>query len=756
MSYIHGLCVVLFLTLTGTLSAQYKWQPLTQNSSVTTIADGTLQLQLQKSDAPAVVILSNTFPALKGQHSLAVTFKIKLSGFKGRFSAESYPKDADSSTIYLGMLRYAGQSLPTKNEVWETRTITFASDATFNYRSYLLMGCKSVTYNIAFQGTGSVFLKDITLLVDGKPANFTDTLPVYPADKDHAFDHGSGFSSLPIADSLVLDHLTTLGKIWGFLKFYYPVVNTGNYQWDYELFRILPSVISAKNTVAANQVFLNWVQSYGPVPRTTPFLIDSTDVKQFPDLDWIRPELLGDSLALALRHIVYIKRPRSNYYITYNAALPDTTLLLYAHERSYPQMTYPNVPDAGFRYLTALRFWNQVQYFHAYRTLIPGYWGEELKTLIKRFVEAEDLSNLYAAHLQSYASLKTSHATLNVMDNPYLLQVYFAIFGSKHAPFRVRIIDQQAVVEKVFTLNKQLPDLQPGDIIEQINDMPFADYYSYFRSYIPASNTAATNRGIAEMLTGTNDNHINYRVNRNGHIFTVAITDFFEGEAGLEEYMNHLSRQEGLPGDYVSLKNNIVYINVANMSSQRDIFKKYAKNILGAKGVIIDLRGYSFDDALYDDTYFYPHRVPYWRQSHPDLTMPGLFRMNAGDSCGKENPDYYKGKLVVLVNERTQSKTESYAISLQQAPDVTVIGSTTAGADGCSLPPVSLPGNMQVFMEFSGIYYLPDGARTVQQTGIVPDIYIAPTIEGIKAGKDEQLEKAIEFLHNAPVKRPRT
>ena len=43
-----------------------------------------------------------------------------------------------------------------------------------------------------------------------------------------------------------------------------------------------------------------------------------------------------------------------------------------------------------------------------------------------------------------------------------------------------------------------------------------------------------------------------------------------------------------------------------------------------------------------------------------------------------------------------------------------------------------------------GIYY-PDGGET-QRIGIVPDIEVKPTIDGIRNGKDELLEKAIELI----------
>ena len=44
-----------------------------------------------------------------------------------------------------------------------------------------------------------------------------------------------------------------------------------------------------------------------------------------------------------------------------------------------------------------------------------------------------------------------------------------------------------------------------------------------------------------------------------------------------------------------------------------------------------------------------------------------------------------------------------------------------------------------------GVYY-PDGKET-QRIGIVPDIEIKPTIAGIRSGRDELLEKAIELIN---------
>ena len=77
-------------------------------------------------------------------------------------------------------------------------------------------------------------------------------------------------------------------------------------------------------------------------------------------------------------------------------------------------------------------------------------------------------------------------------------------------------------------------------------------------------------------------------------------------------------------------------------------------------------------------------------------------------------------------------------------PNSTVIGSTTAGADG-NVSQFYLPGGISTMISGIGVYY-PDGKET-QRIGILPDIELKPTIQGIEEGKDELLEKAIEIIN---------
>jgi C-terminal processing protease CtpA/Prc len=74
-------------------------------------------------------------------------------------------------------------------------------------------------------------------------------------------------------------------------------------------------------------------------------------------------------------------------------------------------------------------------------------------------------------------------------------------------------------------------------------------------------------------------------------------------------------------------------------------------------------------------------------------------------------------------------------------PGAIVIGSTTAGADG-NVSPIPLPGGLRTLISGIGVFY-PDKTPT-QQVGIIPNIEVKPTIEGIRAGRDERI-KARQF-----------
>jgi hypothetical protein len=170
------------------------------------------------------------------------------------------------------------------------------------------------------------------------------------------------------------------------------------------------------------------------------------------------------------------------------------------------------------------------------------------------------------------------------------------------------------------------------------------------------------------------------------------------------------------------------------------------KALEGSRGLIIDDRRYPSDFPIYDIAAKLNGEItPFSKVTLPSMQYPGTFILGTTLSVGRKNNSYYKGKIMILVNEQTQSSGEFHAMAFRTAPGAKVIGSTTAGADGNVTNSIYLPGG--IYTRFSGIgIWYPDGTET-QRVGIIPDVEVKRTIRGIAEGRDELVEKAIELIN---------
>lgn len=158
----------------------------------------------------------------------------------------------------------------------------------------------------------------------------------------------------------------------------------------------------------------------------------------------------------------------------------------------------------------------------------------------------------------------------------------------------------------------------------------------------------------------------------------------------------------------------------------------------GTKGIIIDMRCYPSEPMPFTFVpYIKTGDAPFVKFAHGDVNNPGLFVVIEPLKIKPQNE--YKGKVVVIVNEETLSQAEYTTMAFQSSPNVIVIGSSTAGADG-DVSAITLPGGISTMISGLGVLY-PDGTVT-QRKGVKIDEEIHPTIAGIKAGRDELLERA--------------
>jgi C-terminal processing protease CtpA/Prc len=105
----------------------------------------------------------------------------------------------------------------------------------------------------------------------------------------------------------------------------------------------------------------------------------------------------------------------------------------------------------------------------------------------------------------------------------------------------------------------------------------------------------------------------------------------------------------------------------------------------------------------------------------------------------------YRGKTVLLIDERTVSQAEHTGLFFRAANGTIFIGSPTAGADG-EITTLSVPGGMVIGFTGQSVSF-PD-RKQLQRAGSIADLMVKPTIKGIQDGKDEVLNKAIKWVLN--------
>src|SRR5690554_4507506 len=545
-------------------------------------------------------------------------------------------------------------------------------------------------------------------------------------DLDSLYNQGSNIV-FPELTTEVIENLNVLGKIWGYLKYRHPAITSGKYNWDYELFGFLPEYLKVNDNKERDALLLAWINSYGDIPECINCATEDKESYIKPDFEWITSSGFSPELEARLMFINENRAQGNQHYVKLNKYVGNVKL---QNEDLYEEMNYP---DAGFRLLSLYRYWNIVQYFFPCKYMTDESWDDILKQYIPLLIHAEDQLSYELSILQLIAEADDSHGFYGKKGSKT-----FAWRGHKFPPLIVRFIENKLVITSflVSSFEKET-HFEIGDIVTHINGEEISDIIARKSKYYPASNEASRNRNISRDILRSNDSLIHLRIERIDSVFKKELKLI----SGREYFDIFKTKNEEERDSYKMLDNNIGYVTLDNIL-KKDV-SKIKKQFKNTRGIVIDIRNYPNSFVPFTlGSYFVSQKTPFVKFSSVDITNPGAFEWREGAMI-KSKLRTYKGKLIVLVNEITQSQAEYTAMAFRAGDNTTIVGSTTAGADG-NIFAIFLPGGIQTAISGLGVYY-PDGSPT-QRVGIVPDVEVHPTIQGIREGKDELLEKAIELI----------
>ncbi|GAA3936546.1 hypothetical protein GCM10022406_20950 [Hymenobacter algoricola] len=545
---------------------------------------------------------------------------------------------------------------------------------------------------------------------------------------DTAFQNGSRFRLSKLTPQQV-KNLTALGQVWGFLKYYHPAVAGGQYNWDAELFRLLPKVLASSNQQQRSETLSNWVTSLGPVAACAPCAAaPANPVRMAADLTWMEDKkLYSKALQRQLKHIQANRYQGKPYYVVPGGPGNPT----FPQEAPCAQQTYP---DAGLRILGLYRYWNVIQYYFPYKYAIGENWQQVLPEFLPRFIEATDALQYRLVALTLFARIHDTHAT--VIPDPLLT----AYAGEYAVAAALQFIGGQPVVVRVRKDGLVVrPPLEPGDIIQQVDGVSVGALLKQRLPRAAGSNPGAQLATIASGLLRGATPQVQLKILRANQPLTVMAPRFKLGtQPPVRPAVDDTT--------YRFLTPTVGYFTMASITKAK--LPAILKAFQQTKGIVVDMRNYPGEFVSYVlSTYFITQPTPFVKFTAFDPTYPGRFIEEPPMALPPDSTLTYAGQLVVLVNESTLSQAEFNAMALRSTPRCTILGSQTAGADG-DVSRIVLPGNLTTRMSGIGVYY-PDGRET-QRVGIVPDVEMRPTAQGMREGQDELLEKARQLIESKP------
>ena len=303
---------------------------------------------------------------------------------------------------------------------------------------------------------------------------------------DHQFDSGSGIV-LTDPSSIQVLNLVTLGRVWGFLKYHHPAITGGEHNWDYDLFRVLPKILAARDREQANDALLRWIDTLGPVPVCNPCVpAPAGELDLRPELAWIHDRgALGAALSQRLEFI-YANRSGDQFFVS---LAPGAGNALFDHEPSYPAVKFP---DAGYQLLALFRWWNIMQYWAPYRAAAGQDWNAVLAEFIPRVALAKDKEAYQLALFELTEKANDTHANLWSSLGVRLPT------GECALPVVLRFLEGKAVV---YRTNSTEGALKLGDVVNAISGVPVASLFEKVVRYYADSNEAARRRDVAQYLS---------------------------------------------------------------------------------------------------------------------------------------------------------------------------------------------------------------------------------------------------------------
>jgi C-terminal processing protease CtpA/Prc len=545
------------------------------------------------------------------------------------------------------------------------------------------------------------------------------------------------------------DRLVATGKLWIIVKYFHPALAyRADLDWDQALVEALPKIRAAQ-TVGEYEGAVRGMLRVLP-QNATPTVTGAG--QRF----WVHRGFVpehGDAAESPFYSAFLYKRgdaveevdvPMGGFSV--RVALSESAG---AGPASPPVLPAARTDAAAYpsterRILAAYKIWGVLHYFFAYRDLMDEDWDGLLVQFLPRMIAAKDALeyNLTIAEWLTHAA-----DTFTTPDSAVLTQY----FGEAPVGLRVRVVEKHVTVTEVLDDEAAKAGVKIGDVIKKVDGETLVDRFKREVQYVTASTPQRLSADVVERLLNGAD----------GSTALLTMEDFAGNrkEVTLKRSQQFTPLLKALPaGETVRLlRGGIGYVDLRRIKRDEvdGVFEKF-KN---APAILFDMRGVPADGAatqmigarLAADSEAASAIVTGPIVSFPDVPHEGVSGRSSSyfflETLANSGLVKYKGRTVMLVDECTINDGEGAGLIVEAANKTEFVGSPTAGAHSV-LTNFTVPGDVTI--SFSGEDIRHGNGGKLQRLGLQPNTTAVPTLTGIRTGKDEVLEKALDLVLPKP------
>jgi C-terminal processing protease CtpA/Prc len=532
-------------------------------------------------------------------------------------------------------------------------------------------------------------------------------------------------------EAVRLERLSAVIRLWGAIHYFHPYVASRAINWDEALFQAMKQLGAG---TSHEEFVLILSGMLAPLNDSDTRVLGANE-----------PEPV--SVACQCRRIVrsgYFGRTSPTYYADWETVRQSAPYVMGLSEeiRVAIRTAEPEagqsavfqrgdepydeeVPSREQRLLGLARYWNTIHYFYGYPEALDA-WESALTESISPFEQADTRRDYLFAILRLASRTHDGHSSFNGSTASLI-----GILG-KTPNVALRNLGDRVVV----TASADAA-LRRGDVIQTINGKPALEQEGLLMSLIPHSTPQCGRLLAAETLLAGPEPTVRVGVQR---------SNAKEETLTLDRNVQVVDASPGpsVRDVFTKLPSGLGYIDLTRLKAAE--LDRAFDSVMDAPGLILDLRGYAMG--------IFPTVAGRLAQSQAAAAVfrqrvwhgpdPAAVTEDGGvQYAAPSGKPVYRGRVAVLIDERAFSQGEHTALFLRAATRVAFVGTPTSGNDG-DVTFVTLPGAVEA--SFTGENVRQGDGAPLQRVGIIPDVWVEPTVEGVRTGQDEVLERAVAVL----------